>query len=301
MGTVYKRSISSYIPGYSKNAVLQLIIYSGTAYVVYNLIWAIMVPMLRYDQISFDEHFTGNLALPALSVFKLKFWTLLTYGWFSTGFWNLVSNMVWLYCFGSLVQIMIGYKQIIPVFIYSLIAGGIFYMLCQFIPGRAFEVNTPLFGPQAGLMGLAIASLTITPNYRFFLTDRFSLPLALVVGIFAVLMIVYTHGQLSLLLLLAGGGLMGFAYVKLLRSGYKPGEWMYDLYGRLEQTVTPDERINRQKNNKRRSQILNKIYEPKQDITQKRIDDILDKINHKGYKSLSQEEKEILLRAGKEN
>ena len=32
-------------------------------------------------------------------------------------------------------------------------------------------------------------------------------------------------------------------------------------------------------------------------ITQKRIDDILDKINQKGYRSLSEEEKEILKRA----
>ena len=42
--------------------------------------------------------------------------------------------------------------------------------------------------------------------------------------------------------------------------------------------------------------MLNNIYEPKQGITQKNIDDILDKINQKGYNSLSAAEKETLLK-----
>jgi DNA-directed RNA polymerase alpha subunit len=35
-------------------------------------------------------------------------------------------------------------------------------------------------------------------------------------------------------------------------------------------------------------------------LTQKRIDEILDKINHKGYSSLTEEEKEMLKKAGEE-
>jgi hypothetical protein len=36
-------------------------------------------------------------------------------------------------------------------------------------------------------------------------------------------------------------------------------------------------------------------------VTQQRIDDILDKINQKGYNSLTQEEKDILSRASKDD
>ena len=43
------------------------------------------------------------------------------------------------------------------------------------------------------------------------------------------------------------------------------------------------------------------MYEAKHGITQSRIDEILDKINQKGYNSLSKEEKEALLRAGKDS
>lgn len=295
MSTLNKRPFSNYIPGYSKNAVLQLIVYSGTAFVIFHFIRIILL-LTGYDPMVFVNSVEANVALQHLDIFKSKFWTLFTYGWFHLGFWNLVSNMIWLYCFGNLVQMLVGYKQVIPLFVYSLVSGGLFFLLSQFIPGRAFEINGFLLGPQAGLMGFAVAAITLTPRYRFFLTQTFSVPLLLVAAIFVGLMALGTQGELPLLFLLAGGGLTGFVYIRLLRNGYKPGEWAYNLYGRLERTVTPDE----QAKSKGRRPILNRIYESKHDVTQKRIDEILDKINHKGYKSLTQEEKDILMRAGKE-
>jgi hypothetical protein len=42
------------------------------------------------------------------------------------------------------------------------------------------------------------------------------------------------------------------------------------------------------------------MYQTSQGISQHRIDEILDKINQKGYNSLTKEEKEMLLRAGSE-
>jgi hypothetical protein len=47
--------------------------------------------------------------------------------------------------------------------------------------------------------------------------------------------------------------------------------------------------------------ILRQMYEPKKGISQQHIDDILDKINAQGYHSLSKAEKDILLRASKDN
>jgi len=102
------------------------------------------------------------------------------------------------------------------------------------------------------------------------------------------------------LFLLIGGGFTGFIYIKALRSGRRPGEWVYDLFDRIENTVTPNDHNIWLKHSKKRSQVLKKMYEPKQGISQKRIDEILDKINLQGYNSLTSEEKDILLRASKE-
>lgn len=303
MNTGRKRSVLSYIPGYSNNAVLQLIIFSAVAFVILGIIWGIIKIVYQGDDANFNHYFIANLALPMLNGFKAHWWTIFTYGWFSfSGFWELLSNMLWLYCFGSVVQMLLGYKQVIPLFAYSLFAGGVIYLLAQLLPGNLGM--TPriigLLGPRAGLLGMTAAAVTLTPNYRFYLTETFRIHILVVAGIFAFLMIMSSGFYLPVVLLLAGGGLMGFSYIKLLKAGYRPGDWMYKLAGKAEDLVTPKQDASWKKRNIKRNDARGSMYEPKSGISQKRIDDILDKINQKGYHSLSAEEKDILIRAAKE-
>jgi hypothetical protein len=103
--------------------------------------------------------------------------------------------------------------------------------------------------------------------------------------------------NIPVLLLLISGGLTGYGYIMLLRKGYRPGEWIYNLAGKIESTVTPSEKVEWTRSRNTRT---GNAYEPKHGISQSRIDEILDKINQKGYNSLSKEEKEALLRAGKD-
>ena len=183
-------------------------------------------------------------------------------------------------------------------YFYCLVAGGLFYLLAQLLP-VSMPQTTGILGARAGLIGMAAAAVTLSPKYRFYLTDTFSIPILVVAGIFTALMILNTGFFLPVIFLLAGGALMGFCYVKLLKAGYRPGNWMYTFSEKVESLVTPDERA-WSKHSKNRNGVLNSMYEPKNGISQQRIDDILDKINQKGYNSLSKEEKEVLIRAGKE-
>jgi hypothetical protein len=209
--------------------------------------------------------------------------------------------MLWLYCFGSVTQMLVGHRQIIPLFIYSLFTGGIVYLLAQFLPGKLSATPQYVLGPRPALMAMAAAAVTLTPHYRFYLTERFSVHILVVAGIFAALMILGTGFYIPLILMLLIGAATGYAYIWLLRTGYRPGDWMYSLTGKIESLVTPNDSQILIKRNSRRSNVLNaKMYEPKSGISQKRIDDILDKINQKGYNSLSAEEKEVLMRAAKD-
>lgn len=298
MKAAYTRHRNSSIPSYNENAVLQLIIACGVGFIAYHLTRVILL-IADANPNTFPTLFTQNLALPELQHFASKFWTVFTYGWVHNGFWELFSNMIWLYSFGSVVQMLVGYKQVIPLFFYSLIAGGIFFEVSQLVPLESFHIGLLMFGAQAGVIGMAVAALTIQSDYRVYLGDRFSIPLVVIAAIFFVLAVMNTNLQPAPLCLLAGGALMGFIYVKLLKAGYRPGIWIYDMFDRLNNMATPDEHIQRNKG-KRRSQVLSKMYEPKQGISQKRIDDILDKINQKGYNSLTSEEKEVLLKASKD-
>lgn len=294
---MFNRSASSYFPSLNTNAVLQLILAMGVTFVTLGLVHAIML-IVQFPPQDYENILT-NIALGNVHAFPSHFWTLFTFGLFHIGFWELVSNMIWLYCFGNLVQMLIGYKQVIPLFIYSLLVAGIFYLLSQLIPARAFSSNF-LLGPQAGILGLCVAAITLSPQYRFYFTPTFSVPLYVIACIFLFFMILNTGLDLAKIFQLAGGGLMGFGYIKLLRNGYKPGDWMYDIYDRMERMVTPQEHVAWKKDNNKRKRVL-KNLQRNSSLSQSKIDDILDKINQRGYNALSTEEKEILMRASKEN
>lgn len=263
--------------------------------------WAIVMLVDGHAGV-YDTYFMPNIALPQLHGFASHWWTIFTYGIFHfapSSFFELLSNMLWLYCFGSVTQMLIGKKQIIPLFIYSLLAGGALYLGVQFLPGEFGHCPPQILGPRAALVGMAAAAITLSPHYRFYLTETFSVPMMVVAGIFGVLMILGSGFYLPVIIMLAGGGLMGFGYVKLLKAGHRPGQWMYSIGNKLESMVTPDEHaISR--NNKRRNAILSNMKNSKSGISQQRVDDILDKINQKGYDSLTAEEKDTLTRAGKE-
>lgn len=293
-----KKSILPYIPGYDNNAILKLTFFVAGVYIMFAVAWAITMIVYGTTDI-FNTYFLPNVGLPLLAVFKHRPWTLITYGFFHfpNTFMKVISDMLWLYCFGSVTQMLIGKKHITPLFVYSLLSGGIFCLAAQLLPGALAKVPSNFVGCSAGLMGMAVAAYTLSPKYRFYLSETFSIPIAVVAGVFAVLMFIETGFYLPLILMLVGGGLTGFAYIKLLKAGYRPADWIYAIIGKIEQSVTPDEGAIRQRNSTKRNNVLTNIYKTSDGISQKRIDDILDKINQKGYNSLSKEEKEVLFKA----
>lgn len=295
MATGQRRLGSLYIPGFKNNAVLQLIIFTSVAYLMLAISWALVMLVFQGDDGMFKTYFVPNIAMGHISTFKQHFWTPLIYGFFQVpnSFMELLSSMVWLYCFGSVVQMLVGHRQIAPLHIYSLLAGGIIFYLAQLLPGRAGEAPFVFMGARAGIMGMAIAAITLSPNYRFYLSETFSIPLVIVVAVYAFLSIISSGFSVPVLLLTIGGGLTGFFYVQLLRSGYKPGNWMLNISNAIENLVTP---AGEKKGKKARTIPLG----GRQGISQNRIDEILDKINQKGYNALSKEEKDMLVRAGKE-
>lgn len=252
------------------------------------------------DPALFGKLFTVNTALPKVDMFLSKFWTIFTYGWVHEGFWVLFSNMIWLYAFGSLVQMLVGHRQLIPMFVYCLLAGGIFYEVGQLIPGAYFHGRSAMFGAQAGVVGLSVAALTLAPGYKYYLTDTMRIPLWVIAVIFYALQLMNANINFegAPLFLLVGGAVMGYVYVMLLRNGYKPGDWVYSISDRINNRFEPNERAMVDRGNTRRNRTMSMYTpKPKQGITQNKIDEILDKINQKGYDALSKEDKETLMKA----
>lgn len=279
-----------HIAQYNRNAVVQLIAASGVGFVGVHLLWISMivyaVPQARANELSFRY-----VGMPGLELLPQRWWTVFTYAWCHRGFWEWLSNMLWLFCFGNVVQMLVGYKQVIPLFIYSVLAGGLAYAGIQSIPGQALPASSMMMGAQAGIIALMTAAVTLSPRYRIYFTDYFSIPLLLIAAIFTILMLLYNMYSLPALGMLAAGALSGFVFIRLLRAGYRPGEWVYLLFERIGRTFTPKEKTPVFRSH-------SGSYNSARDNNQQAIDRILDKINERGYDSLSREEKEILRKAG---
>ncbi len=301
MKTAYKRSSQSLIPPYSENGALQLIVVTGVTFIAFHFSRVVML-ILGQDKLEVFGKMFPNFGLSTLQLFRHKAWTLLTYGWLHHGFFDWVTNMVWAYCFASVLQGLAGYRQVLPLFFYALLMGGGCYLASQFAGGSFFvPAGEYYMGAQAGVIALGFAAFTLAPRYRLHLTPQFSIPLAAILGVYVLLdLVVYLPGRGNALMLCLGGAVTGFGFGMLLRKGLRPAEWIYDIFEQLQQRFTPDEAEITERKSRKRVEILRTLYEPKRGISQERIDEILDKINEGGYHTLSREEKDILLRAGKD-
>ncbi len=91
------------------------------------------------------------------------------------------------------------------------------------------------------------------------------------------------------------GALFGFIYIKLLQNGTdlsKGVSAITDFFTNLfkPKKATPFKKVYRNPN----PQPARAAQKPAKDITQQRIDEILDKISRSGYDSLTQAEKDFL-------
>ncbi len=246
--------------------------------------------------------------LPAgFTKFSERPWTILTYMFSDTGnnLMRILSNMLWLWAFGFVLQEMTGNDKIIPVYIYGGVAGGVVFIAAyHLIPASRVNVDhAALLGANAGTMAVAMATTALSPNHKFFTMIRggISIWVLMLVYLFIDLAGVASASAPYSLSHLAGA-LAGFLFVVFLRKGKDGSVWMNRFYSWVMNLFNPH------KNNRpsaREKMFYNtgnrKPYEKTSNITQQRVDDILDKINQRGYHFLTDEEKEILKKAAEED
>ncbi len=296
MNTSYRRSSSFRIPGYSENAVLQLIAATGVGFILYH---AARVTLIVFGVPAGEAQASvlPMVALPKIDLFWTHAWTILTYGWIHNGFLEWLSNMVWLYTFGMVLQNLVGFKQLIPTYIYGLLLGALCCLGLQLIPG--LRVPTPyIMTANAGVMALAAGTITMAPRYRFYIGEHFNIPLLVVFGIYLALHLLVHANNLPMLALDLGGMLAGYGMMTLLRRGHQPGAWMYQITGSIGRSMNPDEEKLRKMRQKRRQQTVQlSRRQAEREVTQHRVDEILEKIHQQGVGSLTLEERELLQRA----
>jgi hypothetical protein len=225
-------------------------------------------------------------------------WTLITMQFTEVKVILVISNLIWLWTFGYLIQDLVGNDKIIPIYIFSATISGIAFLGAAniFYPGATQSIF--FSGAVSGILGLAVAATAVSPQYRFFPMIGGGIPLWIIALIYLLLNLSAAFSNPVLLLPVAAGGLTGYVYIRMLQKGNDPGEWMNAFFSWIGAWFTPAK-------NKGYSAKQSSFYNlgskapfvKKPNITQERVDTILDKINQKGYDKLTEEEKKILKEA----
>lgn len=251
----------------------------------------------------FQTHVMQWFRLPAsLAKLSERPWTLLTYFFTDTGanFIGLLSNMIWLWTFGYILQQMAGNDKIIPVYVYGGITGGLFFIIAHYtIPSLIpYRENASLLGANAGVIAVAMATTALEPGYRFFTQIRGGIPIWVLMSIY--LLIDFAGvARLGSAYIIAhfGGALAGYLFVVLLRRGKDGSMWMNNFYKWLITLFEPKKKTVSQRDTVFYNTGIKKPYVKTQNVTQQKVDEILDKINQKGYHFLTDEEKNFLKKA----
>ncbi len=254
----------------------------------------------------FSRDVMGVLALPAgISDFFHKPWTFLTHPFIHDNFWHVFANMLWLWAFGYILQDLTGSRKIIPIFLYGSWAGALVFLIAMnLVP--AFQTDhtySTLYGASTGVTAIVIATTTLSPGYRLFPMLGGGIPLWILTAVYVLFnLLSLSSGHPAYLISQAAGALTGFLFIRFLLRGRDwgiPLNYFFDWTDNLFNPEKPSRGKSMKKEIFYRSD--QEPYKKISHLTQKRVDEILDKISKKGYDSLSAEEKELLKRAGKED
>lgn len=281
---------------------VSLVMFVGLAFM--EAIWYYRFPK-EEAQLNYYTNVMGWFVLPA-DPHKLlsKPWTIITHMFVHDSFWRILANMLWLWTFGYILQDLSGNRKIIPVFIYGAIGGGIaFLMAYSFLP--ALKTGMPaatVFGASAGVMAVAVVTTLLSPTYRLFPLIGGGLPLWILTALYVVSdLAIVSITDTAILINHLAGAITGFLFIFFMRKGYDWSEWMSNFFDWITNLFNPDKP---KKGTNIKEELFYKAtaapYTKTPNVTQQRIDDILDKINQQGYSHLTEEEKELLKRASKE-
>ena len=258
------------------------------------------------NEAAFNSQIVQYFEMPAqLTKLSERPWTIITYMFSHTSVMHILSNMLWLWAFGFILQELTGNKKLIPIYIYGGLAGSLAFIVANYLipPLHPFIGSASLIGANAATMAVAVATTTLEPQYRFFRNLNGGIPIWVLTLIYVLIDIagVASLGAAFSLSHLFGG-LAGFIFIYLLHKKIDGSIWMNSLYHWFMHLFNPNKPT---AGNPLKEKVFynsggRKPFLKTSNITQQRVDEILDKINQKGYHFLTSEEKDILKRAAEE-
>ena len=305
MATTSYKTNRKILLGQDNNALVFLFAVNALVFVIINFIKIVYylsdIPLeFFYKQIL--NWFTLPAAMDSLVT---RPWTLVTYMFTHHSIWHLISSMLWLWCFGYILQDLTGNSKLIPLYLYGGFVGGLVFLLTNNlfpVLERNILTTEPMIGAGAAVMAIAVATTTLAPDYRLFPLINGGIPLWVLTMIFvAIDFATLASGNAGIGAGHLAGGAIGYVFIRQMRRGIDWGVWMIQFMHWLDDLFSPEKKhAKKRKGEKLFYQSDRKPYKKISNITQQKLDQILDKINQEGYQFLTDEEKEFLKRASSE-
>ena len=291
--------------GSDGNALMILISINAIFFIT---VWFLQIIyyMIQSAPGSFESNMLPQFIMPAkLLALAKKPWTVFTNMFVHLRLITILTNMLWLWAFGYILQDLTGRRKLIPIFLYGAFGGAIAFIAAyHIIPALKANVEeAQALGASAGIMAIAIATTLFSPNYRVFPMLNGGIPLWVITLIFVIIdLATIPYRDPGAHIAHLAGGATGFLFVFLFRKGYDGSNWINAFFDWVNNLFNPD-KPKRGKSIKQQLFYKSHVqpFKKSSNLTQQRIDELLDKINQRGYQSLTDDEKELLKRASKED
>lgn len=250
----------------------------------------------------FNTSVLNWFTLPAdLSKIASRPWTILSHMFVHDDVWSVFANMLWLWMFGFIMTDLTGNRKIFPVYFYGGLAGGIAFVLASnLLPSLNPQLPSQFtLGASAGVMAIAVAVTSISPTYKIFPMLRGGIPIWIITLLYIVIdLISIPANDTATYISHLTGATIGYLFMYFYKLGYDWGAWINNFFDWFTNLFNPDKP---KKGSNLKDELFYKAttvpFKKTPNVTEQRVDEILDKISQKGYNSLTEEEKELLKRA----
>lgn len=303
MRDVNPRSAREILLGADNNALVLLFAINMLVFLLVNFIKIVYFITDTPQELFYRQILHWFTLPPTANLYWSRPWTLMSYMFTHHTIWHLISSMLWLWCFGYILQDLAGNKKLIPIYLYGGLAAGVVFLIgYNTLPSLQplAETVAPLLGAGASVMAVAAATTALAPTYRLFPLIGGGIPLWVLTAVY-MLIDIGSIGSAQWIVsvghLLAAA--IGYVYIQQLQRGKDWGAWMVTLVNWVNNWFNPAASASRQSHiqDDRYRGNHPPPYERIPKITQQKLDAILDKINQKGIDQLTDEEKEFLRKA----
>lgn len=239
----------------------------------------------------YDFMYDNLVVHTQFSILLQKPWGLLTSTITHVDTWHLLGNMLIFFFFGNMFRSELGNRRVVPLYIISGILCSIVMVLAENILPYNNGADIRGLGASGAVMCFLVAAATLMPNLEIAIFFVINVRIKWVAAAIIVIDLVsLSRGNFGGHIAHLTGALFGYIFIHTLRNGTDltlPLANFFSWVGsKFERNPAP------QKFKPKKSP----LRVVKRDVPSRatRLDQLLDKINEKGYDSLSADEKQWL-------